>query len=126
MSLLYKKIFIYLPLMFQYTSPVHKFDRHGYKRRDRILLVTDKTLYLLVEEGKHLKLKHKLPLNTILKLEVTSEMDRFLLIRIPVDLKRDKGDLILELPNVIEAVTMIVSVTNNPDLVNINSLENGT
>lgn len=61
----------------------------------------------------------------IIKLEVTTEADRFLLIRISPDLKKDKGDLILEMPNVIEALTLITSITNAPGLININSIENG-
>uniref|UniRef100_A0A1B6CDD8 Myosin motor domain-containing protein n=3 Tax=Clastoptera arizonana TaxID=38151 RepID=A0A1B6CDD8_9HEMI len=108
-----------------YSTPVHKFDRHGYKRRNRILILTNKSLFLVEEDTKQFKLKHKLPLNMIIKLEVTTEADRFLLIRISPELKKDKGDLILELPNVIEALTIITSITNMPELININSIENG-
>jgi len=109
-----------------YSSPVHKFDRHGYKKRDRILLLTTSTLHLVVEEGKHFKSKHRLPLDAIVRLEITSESDRFILLRLsPEHQKTDKGDLILEMPNVIEFVTWVVSTTHNPDLLNINNVENG-
>ncbi|XP_054270619.1 unconventional myosin IC isoform X2 [Macrosteles quadrilineatus] len=109
-----------------YSSPVHKFDRHGYKKRDRILLLTTTNLYLVVEEGKHFKSKHKLPLESIVKLEVTSETDRFILLRLSPELqKTDKGDLILEMPNIIEFVTFVISATNKHDLLNINTIENG-
>ncbi|XP_046681396.1 LOW QUALITY PROTEIN: unconventional myosin IC-like [Homalodisca vitripennis] len=109
-----------------YSSIVHKFDRHGYKKRDRVLLLTTTTLYLVVEEGKHFKSKHKLPLTAITKVEITSQSDRFILLRLsPEHHKTDKGDLILGMPNVIEFVTFLVSATDNHDLVNINSVENG-
>ncbi|XP_075220204.1 unconventional myosin 61F isoform X2 [Lycorma delicatula] len=109
-----------------YFSPVAKFDRRGYKRRERVLVVTDKALYLVAEEGKNIKQKHRFPFETILRLEITTESDNFLLLRIPPDLKKDKGDLILEVPYLIEAITKIISVTNKPEMLNVNSIEDGT
>lgn len=105
---------------------MHKFDRHGYKKRDRILLLTTTTLYLVEEEGKHCKMKHRLPMDALVRLEVTSQSDRFILVRLsPEHQKTDKGDLILEMPNVIEFVTFIISATKNRELVNINTVETG-
>ncbi|KAK9503588.1 hypothetical protein O3M35_010117 [Rhynocoris fuscipes] len=108
-----------------YGCNVTKFDRHGYKRRNRILFLSTKHLYLVTESDKQLKIKHKIPFDTVLKLEVTSERDNFLLIRIPPQLTKDKGDLILEVPNLIEVITKIVNITNNTNLLNINSIDDG-
>ncbi|XP_022192264.2 unconventional myosin IC isoform X3 [Nilaparvata lugens] len=110
-----------------YFGAVYKFDRHGYKRRDRIMVVTNSALYLVSEEGKQFKQKHRLSFENILKLEITSESDNFLLLRIPPEqIEKDKGDLILEVPNLIEAITKIISVTKQTDLLNVNSITSGT
>lgn len=103
---------------------MHKFDRRGYKRRDRILMLSKTTLYLVEEEGK---MKHQLPMDALVRLEITSQSDQFILLRLdPKHQKSDKGDLILEMPNVIEFVTFIVSVTKNHELIHINTMESGT
>lgn len=100
-----------------YSTSVTKFDRHGYKPRERVLLLTNRSLYIL--EGKTFKLKHNLPLDTILEIVITTESDNLLLLRIPPDLKKDKGDLILEVDHLIEAITKIVDVTNKPHNIKI-------
>lgn len=99
----------------KYATMSTKYDRHGYKPRERLIVVTDVHIYLL-ECGKGSpQIKHRLPLNQ-LKFVVTSQNDKMLLVRIPAELmKKDKGDLILELPNLIEAVTKIMSVTRKYD-----------
>lgn len=73
---------------FQYSSSVTKYDRHGYKPRQRALLVTDKNVYLL--DGKTFKTKHRLSHSSITEIVVTSETDSLLLVRIPAELKKDK------------------------------------
>lgn len=108
----------------KYSTTVTKFDRHGYKRRDRILLLTESNLYLTEQTEKKYIIKHKFPLEFVLKLEVTSERDNFLLVRISPELK-EKGDLILEIPNIIEFVTIFADITKNMDSVNITNLIDG-
>ncbi|XP_014240343.1 myosin-IB isoform X2 [Cimex lectularius] len=109
----------------QYGCNVVKFDRHGYRRRNRLLFVSDKHIYLVMEGEKQFKIKHKIPLQSISKLEVTSERDSFLLIRIPPHLTKDKGDIILEVPNLIEVITKIVHIMKNKEILNINSIKDG-
>lgn len=66
-----------------------KYDRHGYKPRERVLVVTNKAFYLL-EVTKSVKQKHRFPLDVV-SLVVTSENDKVLMIRLPEDLmKKDK------------------------------------
>lgn len=74
----------------QYGCNVDKFDRHGYKRRGRTLFLSDRHLYLTQEGEKQFKIKHKIPLEAIARLEITSERDNFLLVRIPPNLTKDK------------------------------------
>uniref|UniRef100_T1J6G9 Myosin motor domain-containing protein n=1 Tax=Strigamia maritima TaxID=126957 RepID=T1J6G9_STRMM len=102
-----------------YSCPVTKYDRHGYKPRERILVLTNTALYIL--EAKDCKLKHRLTYNNISGLSVTQLNDGLLIIRIPNDLKRDKdentkdlkgdmGDLILSCDSLIEVVVKILMI----------------
>lgn len=109
----------------KYGSSVTKFDRHGYKRRDRIILLTDQNLYLTAAGEKKYTVKHKLPLDSILGLEITSERDNFLLVRISTEMNKQKGDLILEVPNLIEFLSFFVHVTKKDDIVKINNVKDG-
>ena len=65
-----------------------KYDRHGYKPRERALLLTTKCLYVL--DGKTFKQKHSLQLDILQEIVVTSESDNLMVLRIPPDHKKDK------------------------------------
>lgn len=94
--------------------------------------------------NKNFKLKHRLPYKSIDELVVTAETDNLLIVRISPELKKDKvrtsnlfimdftekircecnfilfkGDLILEVPHIIEALTLAIDITKNNDIVNI-------
>ncbi|KAF2905235.1 hypothetical protein ILUMI_00959 [Ignelater luminosus] len=102
----------------KYVTPVMKYDRHGYKPRERVLVVTNRAFYLL-EVTKSVKQKHRFPLDVV-SLVVTSENDKVLMIRLPEDLmKKDKGDLILEVPQLIEALTKIIDLTKKQHMLSI-------
>lgn len=49
-----------------------------------------------------MKEKHKIPLSQILEVVVTKQNDDLMLVRIPPEMKMDKGDLILKIPSLIE------------------------
>ncbi|KAH1011643.1 hypothetical protein HUJ04_000967 [Dendroctonus ponderosae] len=101
-----------------YATSVMKFDRHGYKPRERVIIITQKNLHVIECKGS-VKPKHVLPLKS-LQFVVTHENDRLVLVKIPEDmLKKDKGDLILEVPQLIEAITMIIDVTKDSSLLTI-------
>ncbi|KAH9632913.1 hypothetical protein HF086_002735 [Spodoptera exigua] len=73
-----------------YSCEAVKYDRRGYKPRERALLASDKALYVLDAAGrKTYKLKHRLPLDK-LRVVVTNETDTLVLIKIPQELKKDK------------------------------------
>ncbi|XP_071551474.1 unconventional myosin IC isoform X2 [Panulirus ornatus] len=104
----------------KYCVPCTKYDRHGYKPRDRILILTSGALYLLEAKENKLKQKHRFSLKEVQGLHVSPNTDNLLLIQIPVEnAKRDKGDLILNVPNVIEAVTKIISISDNSEVLKI-------
>ncbi|CAH0548019.1 unnamed protein product [Brassicogethes aeneus] len=93
-----------------YLSDVVKYDRHGYKPRNYTILITNHNFYVL-DLTKGLKVKHSLNLKD-LQFLVTSENDKMVLVILPEDLyKKQKGDIILEVPNLIEAMTTIVYST---------------
>lgn len=94
-----------------------KYDRHGYKPRERILIIGDKSLFLL--DAKTYKQKHRIPLNKIPKVNLTPERDGLMLIRIPLELKRDKGDLILDIPQIIECSIWIITAAKNKQIIEI-------
>lgn len=77
----------------QYATPVIKYDRHGYKPRERVLILTEKAVYIL-DTIKTFKLKHRLPYEAIEELVVTGESDNLLIVRIPPQLKKDKVERI--------------------------------
>uniref|UniRef100_A0A6P7GQK3 Unconventional myosin IC n=1 Tax=Diabrotica virgifera virgifera TaxID=50390 RepID=A0A6P7GQK3_DIAVI len=101
-----------------YSTNVIKFDRHGYKPRERLMVIGSKNLHLLECKGS-LKPKHCLPLNR-LTFTITPENDKMLLVQIPEDLiKKDKGDLILEVPNLIEALTYVMDTLKDKSVLKI-------
>ncbi|XP_030385777.1 unconventional myosin IC isoform X2 [Scaptodrosophila lebanonensis] len=110
----------------KYQSPCTKFDRHGYKSRERFILLSNKAVYVL--DAKTYKQKHRLPLEKI-DFTLTNHNDDLMVIRIPLDLKKDKGDLILIIPHIIEFSTYIIDTVGTADIVAIvdrDSLEHNT
>lgn len=102
-----------------YSCEAVKYDRRGYKPRDRALLASNKALYVLdAANRKTYKLKHRLPLDK-LKVVVTNESDSLILIKIPQELKKDKGDLIISVSHLIEALTVVSDYTKKGDMIEI-------
>ncbi|CAB3261769.1 unnamed protein product [Arctia plantaginis] len=102
-----------------YSCDAIKYDRRGYKERERTLLASDKALYVLdASNRKTYKLKHRLPIDK-LRVVLTNATDTLVLIKIPHDLKKDKGDLIISVPHVIEAMTIVTDYSKKPELIEI-------
>jgi myosin-1 len=100
-----------------YSTSVKKYDRRGYKARDRVLVVSNKSLSLY--DAKDMKIKLQLELHALQGTTITTMDDGLLIIRIPPEMKKLKGDLILECPNVIECVTRIIQQVGNKSLLKI-------
>lgn len=99
-----------------YCLEVTKYDRHGYKPRERVLILTDAALYLL--DRKDLRSKHRLPLKSLEGITVSSLTDGLVLLRIPQEMKQDKGDLILDMgSHLIEAVSKITEAYGQRNIV---------
>lgn len=100
----------------KYASSCIKYDRHGYKPRDRFILLSNTALYVL--DGKTYKQKHRLPLDKI-DFVLTNNSDDLMVIRIPLELKKDKGDLILFIPHIIEFSTYIIDTVGTANIISI-------
>lgn len=100
----------------KYSTPVIKYDRNGYKPRERFFLLSERALYLL--DAKTYKQKHRLPLDKI-DFCVSNERDNLMVVRIPVELKKDKGDLILEIPEIIECCIWLMEIIAKRQIVTI-------
>ncbi|CAG2177179.1 unnamed protein product, partial [Oppiella nova] len=108
-----------------YCLQVVKYDRHGYKQRPRILLLTNSAIYLLNE--KDMKPKHRLPYKSISEVTTSALSDGLLVIKIPSDLKQDKGDLILDCKaHLIEVVTKIMIMIKDNDYDKLNIVGTGS
>jgi len=71
-----------------YCLRVTKYDRHGYKPRSRILLLTNAAIYILNE--KDMKPKHRLPYKAITSVQTSKLSDGIMIVKIPPELKQDK------------------------------------
>jgi len=74
----------------QYATKVTKFDRRGYKPRERILAVTTETVLIIEKTDTNLKIKDKLPLKHVMGLRMTTGIDKFLLIKVSEQLEESK------------------------------------
>ncbi|XP_050532975.1 unconventional myosin IC [Daktulosphaira vitifoliae] len=90
-----------------YASWITKFDRRGYKPRKRLLIVTKDVLVFVEKTDKYSKTKDVVPLKYISGLQMTNGLDNFLLISVSNQLEFSKGDILLEVPYLIEFVTVI-------------------
>ena len=86
----------------QFSLRCIKYDRHGYKARNRILVVTEKGC-CLAEVGSF-KLKESFMYPEIQSILVSRLTDGIIVIRLPSDGPNGRGDLILQSDHVIELV----------------------
>lgn len=77
-------------LSMQYVTKVTKFDRRGYKPRERILVVTAESISIVEKTNIKQKQKDHLPLAYVTSLQMTSGMDKFLLIKVSEQLENSK------------------------------------
>ncbi|RWS30683.1 unconventional myosin-Ic-like protein [Leptotrombidium deliense] len=90
-----------------YLTTVTKYDRHGYKPRGRILVLTQSSLLILDE--KDLRVKYSVNYNDIEGFSLSDLNDGFIVVRVPQDLKQQKGDIILDCgENVVEVVVKLM------------------
>lgn len=72
----------------QYCCLVNKYDRHGYKLRPRVLIITNLKFYLL--DDKKLAIKEAIPLRSITGLIASSRNDGLFIVKWPIE-KKEKA-----------------------------------
>ncbi|XP_010827147.1 PREDICTED: unconventional myosin-Ih [Bison bison bison] len=99
----------------QYGVPVIKYDRKGFKTRQRQLILTQKAAYVV----ELAKIKQKIEYPALKGVSTSSLSDGILVIHIlQADIKQ-KGDVILQCEHIFEAVTKLAMLVNKENLVNV-------
>ena len=91
-----------ISLIMQFSLRCVKYDRHGYKARNRVLIITDRGCYL-VDVG-NFKVKESFTFAEIQSILVSKLTDGIVIIRLPWEGPNARGDLILQTDQVIELV----------------------
>nr|XP_051691830.1 unconventional myosin-Ih isoform X2 [Oryctolagus cuniculus] len=99
----------------QYAVPVTKYDRKGFRARQRQLLLTQKAAYVV----ELAKVKQKINYAALRGVSTSNLSDGIFVIHVSPEDSRHKGDVILQCEHVFEAVTKLVMLVKREDLVNV-------
>ncbi|XP_048857426.1 LOW QUALITY PROTEIN: unconventional myosin-Ic-like [Brienomyrus brachyistius] len=98
-----------------YGVAVTKYDRRGYRPRQRQLLLGS-AFAIVVEEAK---LKQRIDYETLIGISVSSLSDGIFVLHLPYEEKKQKGDVVLQTEHVIEAVTKLAISADKVHSVNV-------
>uniref|UniRef100_A0A3B3QQJ8 Myosin Ic, paralog b n=1 Tax=Paramormyrops kingsleyae TaxID=1676925 RepID=A0A3B3QQJ8_9TELE len=104
-----------VPCDLQYGVAVTKYDRRGYRPRQRQLLLGP-AFAVIVEEAK---LKQHIDYETLIGISVSSLSDGIFVLHLPYEEKKQKGDVVLQTEHVIEAVTKLAISADKVHSVNV-------
>ncbi|XP_020780772.2 unconventional myosin-Ih [Boleophthalmus pectinirostris] len=115
-----KVIQIIRPERIQYSVPVVKYDRNGFRPRLRQLIFTQEAAYL-VEEAK---IKQRIEFNSLKGVSVSNLSDNFLILHVIYeDMKQNdnkqKGDLVLQCDYLFEALTKLCLIAKKQDCIQV-------
>ncbi|XP_041097151.1 unconventional myosin-Ic isoform X2 [Polyodon spathula] len=99
----------------KYGVPVTKYDRKGYKARQRQLLLTQNSAFI-VEEAK---LKQRIDYSIMKGISVSSLSDGLFVLHVPCEDNKQKGDVVLQSDHVIETLTKIAMSADKVNNLNI-------
>uniref|UniRef100_A0A3B3TQ67 Myosin IH n=1 Tax=Poecilia latipinna TaxID=48699 RepID=A0A3B3TQ67_9TELE len=100
----------------QYSVPVIKYDRNGFKPRPRQLILT-KTAAHLVEEAK-IK-RAKIEFGLFAGISVSNLSDGIIVIHITCEDPKQKGDLIIQCDHLYEFLTKLSIIANKQDAIKV-------
>uniref|UniRef100_A0A6Q2XC80 Unconventional myosin-Ic n=1 Tax=Esox lucius TaxID=8010 RepID=A0A6Q2XC80_ESOLU len=100
----------------KYAVPVTKYDRKGYKARNRQLLLTSNSAFI-VEEGK---LKQRIDYASLKGISVSSLSDGVFVLHVPTEDNKQKGDVVLQSDHIIETLTKVAICADKIHSININ------
>ncbi|XP_037543996.1 unconventional myosin-Ic [Nematolebias whitei] len=99
----------------QYGVTVVKYDRRGFKPRPRQLLLMN-TFAVLVDRTK---IKQRIDYSTLRGISVSSFSDGMVVLHVPCEDSKQKGDAVLYCSHVIELVTKLSMLASKTNYVNI-------
>uniref|UniRef100_A0A8C1M951 Unconventional myosin-Ic-like n=1 Tax=Cyprinus carpio TaxID=7962 RepID=A0A8C1M951_CYPCA len=100
----------------KYAVPVTKYDRKGYKARNRQLLLMANSA-IIVEEAK---LKQRIDYSSLKGISVSSLSDGMFVLHVACEDNKQKGDVVLQSEHVIEALTKVAICADKMNSININ------
>uniref|UniRef100_A0A8C8S3V4 Myosin IH n=1 Tax=Pelusios castaneus TaxID=367368 RepID=A0A8C8S3V4_9SAUR len=98
----------------KYVTPVVKYDRKGFKARERQLVLTQSAAYVV----EMAKIKQKIDYATLKGISTSNLSDGLLVVHVPEDSKQ-KGDAILHCEHIFETVTKLCMLANKQNAVSI-------
>ncbi|XP_075754937.1 unconventional myosin-Ih isoform X3 [Pelodiscus sinensis] len=98
----------------KYMTPVVKYDRNGFKARERQLVLTQSAAYVV----EMAKIKQKIDYATLKGISISNLSDGLLVIHVPEDNKQ-KGDAILQCGHIFETVTKLCMLANRQNAVQV-------
>ncbi|XP_038229502.1 unconventional myosin-Ih isoform X10 [Dermochelys coriacea] len=98
----------------KYMTPVIKYDRNGFKARERQLVLTQSAAYVV----EMAKIKQKIDYATLKGISTSNLSDGLLVIHVPEDNKQ-KGDVILQCEHIFETVTKLCMLANKQNAVQV-------
>ncbi|XP_038619759.1 unconventional myosin-Ih [Tachyglossus aculeatus] len=98
----------------QYGVPVVKYDRNGFKPRQRQLILTQRAAYVV----ELAKIKQKIEFSTLKGISTSNLNDGLFVLHVPSDDKQ-KGDVILQCEYVFEAITKLCILMKKESIVKV-------
>uniref|UniRef100_A0A8D0RVS1 Myosin IH n=1 Tax=Sus scrofa TaxID=9823 RepID=A0A8D0RVS1_PIG len=99
----------------QYGVPVIKYDRKGFKTRQRQLILTQKAAYV----AELAKIKQKIEYSMLQGVSTSSLSDGILVLHVSREDNKHKGDAVLWCEHVFEAVTKLVMLVQKENIVTV-------
>ncbi|KAF2986583.1 hypothetical protein EK904_009208, partial [Melospiza melodia maxima] len=96
----------------KYVTPVVKYDRNGFKARERLLVLTQSSAYVV----EMAKIKQKIEYSTLKGISTSNLSDGIVVIHVPED---KKGDVILQCEHLFETVTKLCILANKQSVVKV-------
>ncbi|KAJ8379362.1 hypothetical protein SKAU_G00001400 [Synaphobranchus kaupii] len=99
----------------KYSTPVVKYDRNGFKSRQRQLILTQAAAYMAEEA----KIKQRVPYSALTGVSVSNLTDGIMILHVKFDDAKQKGDLVLECEHLYEALTKLSVLANKQDAIKV-------
>uniref|UniRef100_A0A3B3CY73 TH1 domain-containing protein n=1 Tax=Oryzias melastigma TaxID=30732 RepID=A0A3B3CY73_ORYME len=99
----------------QYSVPVVKYDRNGFRPRLRQLIFTQEAAYLAEEA----KIKQRIDYSSLKGVSVSNLSDNFLILHVTCDDSKQKGDLVLQCEHLFEALTKLSVIADKQKCIKV-------